>query len=84
MTVTFITNYLTHHQLPFAGEMVKRLGEDFCLIVTNVMEEERIRMGWALDPHLFDFVVVFDEQPEESKRLVRQTPAMDDQRFSAF
>ena len=76
MTVTFITNYLTHHQLPFAGEMVKRLGEDFRLIVTNVMEEERIRMGWALDPHLFDFVIVFDEQPEEAKRLVRESDAL--------
>ena len=76
MTVTFITNYLTHHQLPFAGEMVKRLGEDFCLIVTNVMEEERIRMGWALDPHLFDFVIVFDEQPEECKRLVRESDVL--------
>ena len=76
MTLTFITNYLTHHQLPFAYEMEKHLGCGFRMIVTNVMEEERIRMGWALDPHLFDFVVVFDEQPEESKRLVRESDAL--------
>ena len=49
MKITFITNYLTHHQLPFAEEMYRRLGKEFCFIATNRMEEERIRMGWDLD-----------------------------------
>ncbi|MBR1472439.1 MAG: glycosyltransferase [Lachnospiraceae bacterium] len=74
--VTFITNYLTHHQLPFAQEMRARLGNGFCMVVTNVMEEERIRMGWALDPAAYDFVISFDERMDEAKALVRDSDVL--------
>ena len=61
MKLTFVTNYMTHHQLPFCMEMVKRLGDGFRLVETNVMEDERLHMGWGLDPSAYDFVLRTDE-----------------------
>ncbi|MDB8545639.1 glycosyltransferase [Turicibacter sanguinis] len=48
MRVTFISNYLTHHQIPFCEEMYKILGDDFKFISTIPMENEREKMGWKL------------------------------------
>ena len=76
MKFTFITNYLTHHQLPFCLEMVKRLGDDFKLIATNSMEEERIRMGWDLDPKAYPFVIQTDEYEGECRRLMMESDAV--------
>ena len=70
MRVTFITNYLTHHQLPFAQEMYRLLGEDFAFVATDSMEEERIRMGWALDGKKYPFFVEHDEDYGRSERLI--------------
>ncbi len=62
MKLTFITNYLTHHQLPFTEEMFRRLGSDFVFIATNHMGEERIRMGWAIeDQNRYPYVRFYDD-----------------------
>ena len=55
MKVTFISNYMTHHQLPFSCEMYRLLGDDFCFLATNSMEEERKQMGWVLDEKEYPF-----------------------------
>ena len=46
MTVVFISNYLTLHQVPFCNKLYETLGEDFLFVATSPMEEERIAMGW--------------------------------------
>ena len=35
MKVTFYSNFLTHHQVPFCLEMQKRLGDDFKFVGNN-------------------------------------------------
>ena len=47
MRVTFISNYLTIHQIPFCEAMYRELGENFHFVNTESMEAERISMGWA-------------------------------------
>lgn len=49
MRVVFVSNYLTHHQLPLCREMNKRLRKDFCFIETEQMEQERVDLGWRLE-----------------------------------
>ncbi len=49
MTITFVSNYINHHQLPFCDALYGRLGKDFCFIQTIPMETERIAMGWGLE-----------------------------------
>lgn len=48
MKVVFVSNYLTHHQLPFCHAMNAKLGSDFCFMETEEMTQERIELGWQL------------------------------------
>lgn len=56
MKVVFITNYMTHHQLPFCNEMYKRLGDDFLFIATNVMDGDRTGMGWEINNGAYPYI----------------------------
>jgi len=48
MTVCFITNIVSPHQLPFAAEMAMRLGlENFRYVATEPFHGERSALGWA-------------------------------------
>lgn len=47
MTITFVSNYLTLHQIPFCEAMYRELGDDFCFVNTEPMDMERISMGWS-------------------------------------
>ncbi|MGM0792399.1 MAG: glycosyltransferase family 4 protein [Bacillota bacterium] len=46
MKVTFFSNFLTHHQLPFCIAMHEILGEDFKFVATEPIHEERLQMGY--------------------------------------
>ena len=46
MTITFVSNYINHHQIPFCEVLYKILEKDYCFIQTMPMEEERVAMGW--------------------------------------
>ena len=48
MTITFVSNYINHHQIPFSNAMYAQSGEDYCFIQTEPMEEERRNMGPCL------------------------------------
>lgn len=61
MKVVFITNYMTHHQLPFCLELYKLLGDEFTFIATNVMEDERKNMGWGSSVEDYPFIHVFQD-----------------------
>ena len=61
MKVTFVTNYMTHHQLPFAEAMYKQLGDDFVFIETNAMDEERKNMGWKLDQSNYPYIKQYED-----------------------
>lgn len=47
MSITFISNYLTLHQIPLCEAMYREMGDDFCFVNTEQMETERISMGWG-------------------------------------
>lgn len=71
MKLAFITNYLTHHQLPFTEEMYRRLGSDFVFIATNHMDEERIRMGWGIeDQNRYPYIRFYDDDMQLCENLV--------------
>ena len=46
MKITFLSNYMNHHQIPLCRALRRELGDDFIFIQTEPMEEERLRMGW--------------------------------------
>lgn len=57
MKITFFSNYLNHHQLPFCLEMAERLGEDFKFVVTTKISEKRLKLGYKDMDNDYPFVV---------------------------
>lgn len=49
MKIVFLSNYLTHHQIPFCEAMWERTNQNFCFIATVPAEEERRKLGWNLE-----------------------------------
>ncbi len=70
MKVTFVSNYINHHQIPFCEAMYAKLGENYCFIQTEPMEEERVRMGWGADLQALPWLRLFYEQEEACKKLI--------------
>lgn len=57
MTLTFFSNFLNIHQLPFCMEMIKHIGEEnFRFVATSKLASDRVAMGFE-DMNLKPFVV---------------------------
>ena len=73
MTFVFLTNYVTHHQLPFYRELREVLGEDLHLIVSDKMEEERVNMGWSINTEEIPGYLYLEDDVEKAERLIRES-----------
>lgn len=73
MKVTFVSNYINHHQLPFSGEMYARLGEDYRFIQVEPMEEERVSMGWAVEVGSIPYLLLYYEEKALCDRLLLES-----------
>lgn len=73
MSYVFLTNYMTHHQLPFYTELRAALGEDLHLIVTDKMEEERVNMGWSINSEEIPGYMFMDDDVEKAEKLIRES-----------
>lgn len=72
MKVTFYSNFLTHHQVPFCLEMQKRLGDDFKFVSTVKIFQWRLDLGFEDLDKKYDFVIRAyenDEMYQEAKKL---------------
>lgn len=65
MKITFYSNFLTHHQLPFCLEMKKRYGDDFKFVATLKIPEERLKLGYKDIDNQYDFVLTAYENKEK-------------------
>lgn len=72
MKVTFVSNYINHHQIPLSNVLYEYLGTDYTFIQGEPMEEERIRMGWN-PKEVPEYVRFSYEEPEECARLVLES-----------
>lgn len=76
MKVVFISNFLTHHQVPFCLEMQKRLGDDFKFISTVKIFQWRLDLGFKDLDREYDFVVrAYEDEKsyEEAKKLALES-----------
>ena len=69
MKVTFFSNFLNHHQLPFCLEMQKKLGDNFKFVATEEIPSDRIKLGYDDMNCLYDFVVRSYENEQEAYSL---------------
>lgn len=70
MRITFYSNFLTHHQVPFCLEMQKRYGEKFKFIATLKIPDERLKLGYKDLDHDYDFVLRAYENKEEYQKAL--------------
>ncbi len=71
MKITFVSNFINHHQIPFCNAMYAELGTNFTFIQTEPMSEERIRMGWSVDTEKYPYVRFFYKDAQECRELIR-------------
>lgn len=72
MKVTFVSNYINHHQIPLSNVLFACLGKDYTFIQGEPMEEERVRMGWN-PKEVPEYVRFAYEEPEACARLVSES-----------
>ena len=63
-TYCFISNYLTPHQLPFCLAMQRETGGNFIFIETEVLPEERRKLGYPNLGEEYDFVLSANQTAE--------------------
>ncbi len=69
MKITFISNYLNHHQLPFCLEMKKIKDVEFNFIATEKISEVRLKLGYEDMNSKYDFVIEAYKEDEKQKAL---------------
>ncbi len=70
LTVTFVSNYINHHQIPLSNLLYERYGEGYTFLQTDAMEEERRNMGWGTVSTDLPYVRNWDADEEEAKKLL--------------
>lgn len=73
MTVTFVSNYINHHQIPVSNRMYEKLGEGYSFVQTEPMEEERLKMGWDKAFGEIPYLKKYYENPEECQKLIDES-----------
>lgn len=64
MKITFFSNYLNHHQIPFCDALYKRFGTDFVFVATKPVPDGRIKLGYdnANDKYSYVLKAYGDEE----------------------
>ena len=69
MRITMVSNYISHHQLPFSDAMFE-LCMEYSFVQTMPMEQKRIDMGWAVDPTTIPYVIENYKEPDKARRAI--------------
>lgn len=70
MKITFVSNYINHHQIPLSDTLYRELGENYHFIQTQPMEEERVQMGWKQDNEALPYLRLLYREEEECRALI--------------
>ena len=75
MKITFASNFINHHQLPFCEALAAQDGVDFAFVEREAMDEERRAMGWGTDLVKPSYVMRFT--PESAREVEERILASD-------
>lgn len=70
MRVTFVSNYINHHQIPLSEELYNVLGNDYRFIQTEEMEAERVNMGWDSHTDKLPYLLKYYEDQIKCRELI--------------
>lgn len=69
MKITFCSNFLNHHQLPFSLEMYNKENIEYYFVATEKIPEERINLGYENMNDKYPFVIKAYENQKEAIRI---------------
>lgn len=73
MNILFVSNYLNNHQIPLSEGLFAMLGSQFHFLQTEPMPQERIQLGWEIDPSRYPFLVEYHRKdPAFIRQLISQ------------
>ena len=75
MRAAFVSNYINHHQIPFCNEMYRLLKGGFTFVQTQVMEADRVKMGWHAEERP-EYVKCWYEEPDACRKLLTECDAV--------
>lgn len=75
MTITFVSNYLNHHQIPMCQAIIHNLKSDdkFTFIQIEDMDMERQAMGWGVSLQEYTFALIYKDNREEADRIILES-----------
>lgn len=77
MKLTFYSNFLNHHQLPFCLYMNKILGDGFRFVACSPIGQERLSMGYEDMNSKYDFVIREYHDEKSKKEAIRLSEESD-------
>ncbi len=69
-TLTIVSNYINHHQIPMSNELYKMLGERFVFVQIYEMEEDRVKMGWGSEVSDIPYLRLYQKDEKACKELI--------------
>ena len=69
MKLTFVSNYINHHQIPLCTRLYEAYGADFSFVETEPMSSVRAAGGWKTDAHALPYVRFRYEEETVCDRL---------------
>lgn len=73
MHITFVSNYINHHQIPVSDCLYELTEHNYSFVQTEPMEEERIKMGWDTSAVLKPYVKLYYKEKEACDKLIMES-----------
>ena len=73
MQITFVSNYINHHQIPVSDRLYELCDGSYTFIQTEPMEAERVSMGWNPKSMERPYVKLYYEAKEDCDRLIMES-----------
>lgn len=71
MKVTFVANFMNHHQLPFSEKMLELTEGEYCFVAHSPIYAEQRSLGYE-DMNMLPFVIRAYESPELKERAIER------------
>ena len=69
--ITFFSNFINDHQIPFCEAMYKKTGGQFCFVATEPISSERLNIGFEDKSNRFPFVLKSYESEESYQKALK-------------
>lgn len=73
MKITYVSNFMNHHQLPFSQGILSQDGVEYTFVALEAIPQERLDMGYEDMNHKYPFVICAydsEEKMHQAEKLI--------------